>query len=46
VTAEALDEHNEIIRGIAARDRKAAEDAMRRHIEQVWERFGSLFDRD
>lgn len=46
VTAEALDEHNEIIRGIAARDRKAAEDAMRRHIEQVWERFGSLFDQD
>jgi DNA-binding GntR family transcriptional regulator len=44
VTAEALEEHNEIIRGIAARDRKAAEDAMRRHIEKVWERFGSLFD--
>jgi DNA-binding GntR family transcriptional regulator len=44
VTAEALDEHHEIIRGLAARDRKAAEDAMRRHIEKVWERFGSLFD--
>jgi DNA-binding GntR family transcriptional regulator len=46
VTVEALDEHNEIIRGIAARDRKAAEDAMRRHIEKVWERFGSLFDQE
>jgi len=44
VTAEALDEHDEIIRGIAARDPKAASDAMRRHIEKVWSRFGSLFD--
>lgn len=46
VTSEALDEHNEIIRGIAARDPNAASDAMRRHIEQVWERFGSLFDKN
>ncbi|MGE4064557.1 MAG: GntR family transcriptional regulator [Rhodospirillaceae bacterium] len=46
VTAEALDEHDEIVRGIAARDPKAASDAMRRHIEKVWERFGSLFDQD
>lgn len=46
VTAEALDEHDEIIRGIAARDPKAASGAMRRHIEKVWERFGSLFDQD
>lgn len=43
VTREALDEHNEIVRGVAARDPQAATDAMRRHIEQVWERFGSLF---
>lgn len=44
VTAEALDEHDEIIRGIANRDPKAASDAMRRHIEKVRTRFGSLFD--
>ena len=46
VTREALDEHNEIIRGLATRDARLASDAMRRHIEQVWERFGSLFDKD
>jgi DNA-binding GntR family transcriptional regulator len=46
VTAEALDEHDEIIRGIATRNPKAAADAMRRHIEKVWSRFGSLFDQD
>lgn len=46
VTAEALDEHHEIINGLAARDPKAASGAMRRHIEKVRQRFGSLFDQD
>ena len=44
VTVEALDEHNEIVDGIARRDRDAAEGAMRRHIEKVLDRFGSMFD--
>jgi len=44
ITAEALDEHQEILDAIAARDPDAAAYAMRRHIEKSSRRFGASFD--
>jgi len=46
VAVQAGDEHNEIVRAIAARDPKTAADSMRRHIEQMRVRFGSLFENE
>lgn len=44
ITDDAIAEHREIVRALAAHDAEAASDAMRRHIEKVYDRFGALFD--
>jgi DNA-binding GntR family transcriptional regulator len=44
-TADAIDEHQQIIDAIIGRDASAAEAAMRRHLERSKERFMSAFAR-
>tara|TARA_R110002124_G_scaffold144122_15_gene309092 strand:- start:44747 stop:45433 length:687 start_codon:yes stop_codon:yes gene_type:complete len=43
VTAEAIDEHRRILDALRNRDAKAAETAMREHIERSRRRFGAAF---
>ncbi|GMM95838.1 GntR family transcriptional regulator [Microbacterium sp. MTN4-26] len=45
ITAEALDEHQQILEAISARDPDAAAYAMRRHIEKSARRFGAGFEK-
>jgi len=45
VTADAIQEHQQIIEALTARNPDAAETAMRRHIERSRERFANAFGR-
>ena len=45
VTADAIQEHQQIIEALTARDPAAAETAMRHHIERSRERFANAFGR-
>lgn len=45
VTADAIQEHQQIIEALTARDPTAAETAMRHHIERSRERFANAFGR-